>query len=31
VGALRNDVGAGWTPIDGFGYINAQEAVDGAR
>jgi len=31
VGALRNDVGAGWTALDGFGYINAQEAVDRAR
>ena len=27
VGALRNRVGAGWTPVDGYGYINAQKAV----
>jgi hypothetical protein len=26
-GVLRNRVGAGWTPVDGFGYINAQAAV----
>src|SRR4051794_2349250 len=26
-GVLRNRVGAGWTPVDGFGYINAQDAV----
>jgi subtilase family protein len=28
-GTLRNDIGAGWTPVDGFGYINAQAAVAG--
>jgi hypothetical protein len=26
-GTLRNRVGAGWTAVDGFGYINAQAAV----
>jgi hypothetical protein len=26
-GVLRNRIGAGWTPVDGFGYINAQAAV----
>src|SRR3954447_11292439 len=26
-GVLRNRIGAGWTPVDGFGYINAQDAV----
>jgi hypothetical protein len=27
VGALRNQVGAGWTPVDGYGYVDAQKAV----
>jgi hypothetical protein len=27
VGTLRNRVGAGWTPVDGYGYINAEKAV----
>jgi hypothetical protein len=26
-GFLRNRIGAGWTPVDGFGYLNAQAAV----
>ena len=26
-GTLRNRIGAGWTPVDGFGYINAEAAV----
>ena len=29
VGALRNRVGTGWTPVDGYGYINAEKAVTG--
>jgi subtilase family protein len=29
VGALRNQVGAGWTPVDGYGYLNAEKAVTG--
>jgi hypothetical protein len=28
-GVLRNRIGAGWTAVDGFGYINAQAAVGG--
>jgi hypothetical protein len=31
VGTLRNRIGAGWTPIDGHGFVNAQEAVANAR
>ncbi len=31
VGALRNRIGQGWTPVDGFGYLNAEDAVDNAR
>jgi len=30
-GFLRNRVGAGWTPVDGFGYLNAEAAVGRAR
>jgi hypothetical protein len=26
-GVLRNRIGAGWTPVEGFGYINAEEAA----
>jgi len=26
-GTLRNRIGAGWTAVDGFGYINAEAAV----
>jgi Subtilase family len=26
-GVLRNRIGAGWTAVDGFGYINAQAAT----
>lgn len=26
-GVMRNRIGAGWTAVDGFGYINAQAAV----
>ena len=29
VGALRNRVGTGWTPVDGYGYIDAEKAVTG--
>jgi hypothetical protein len=29
-GTLRNRIGAGWTPVDGFGYINAEAATEGA-
>ena len=28
-GRFRNRIGAGWTPVDGFGYINAQAATSG--
>jgi len=28
-GTMRNRIGAGWTPIDGFGVIDAQKAVLG--
>jgi hypothetical protein len=31
VGRLRNRIGAGWTRVDGFGYLNAQAAVANAR
>ena len=27
IGALRNQIGSGWTPVDGYGYINAEAAV----
>jgi hypothetical protein len=30
-GVLRNRIGAGWTPVDGHGLVNAQEAVANAR
>jgi hypothetical protein len=30
-GTLRNRVGAGWTPVDGYGYLNAEAAVGNAR
>jgi subtilase family protein len=30
-GTLDNRVGEGFSPVDGYGYINAQEAVDRAR
>ncbi len=26
-GSFTNQIGAGWTPLDGYGFINAQEAV----
>ena len=26
-GVMRNTIGAGWTAVDGFGYVNAQAAV----
>ena len=29
IGALRNQIGSGWTPVDGYGYINAEKAVTG--
>jgi hypothetical protein len=28
-GQLRNRIGSGWTPVDGYGYINAERAVEG--
>ena len=28
VGTIRNRIGAGWTPVDGYGYLNAELAVD---
>jgi hypothetical protein len=30
VGTLRNRIGAGWTAVDGYGYLNAQAAVSNA-
>lgn len=30
-GTLRNRIGAGFSPVDGFGYINAEAAVGGPR
>jgi hypothetical protein len=30
-GTLRNRIGAGWTAVDGFGYINAEAAVGRPR
>lgn len=30
-GVVRNRVGAGWTPVDGYGYLNAKQAVANAR
>jgi hypothetical protein len=29
IGSIRNQIGSGWTPVDGYGYINAQKAVTG--
>ncbi|MGZ4984010.1 MAG: hypothetical protein ACXV9Q_07910, partial [Chthoniobacterales bacterium] len=26
-GTMQNRLGAGWTPVDGFGFINAEAAV----
>ncbi len=31
VGTIRNRIGSGWTPVDGYGYLNAEAAVAGAR
>jgi hypothetical protein len=31
VGTIRNRIGSGWTPVDGYGYINAEDAVKNAR
>jgi hypothetical protein len=31
VGTIRNRIGSGWTPVDGYGYLNAEEAVKNAR
>ena len=28
IGTLRNRTGSGWTPVDGYGYLNAELAVD---
>jgi hypothetical protein len=28
-GRVRNDLGAGWTPLDGYGLVNAEKAVLG--
>ena len=28
-GALKNDLGYGFTPVDGYGLVNAEEAVLG--
>jgi hypothetical protein len=30
-GTLRNRIGSGWTPVDGYGYLNAEAAVNNAR
>ena len=30
-GSISNDLGSGFSPVDGYGVINAQEAVFGAR
>ena len=29
VGTIRNRIGTGWTPVDGYGYLNAEKAVTG--
>ncbi len=31
VGAIRNRLGHGWTPLDGYGVIDAEKAVEGGR
>ncbi len=31
VGTIRNRIGSGWTPVDGYRYINAEDAVRSAR
>jgi hypothetical protein len=31
VGTIRNRIGSGWTPVDGYGYLNAEDAVKNAR
>ena len=28
-GQLHNRIGRGWTPLDGYGFINAKRAVEG--
>ena len=28
VGTIRNRIGSGWTPVDGYGYLDAEAAVD---
>jgi hypothetical protein len=28
-GQLQNRIGRGWTPVDGYGLIDAEEAVEG--
>jgi len=30
-GRFRNRIGSGWTPLDGFGFVDAQRAVRGVR
>lgn len=30
-GTFRNRIGAGWTPVDGYGFLNAQAAVRRVR
>jgi hypothetical protein len=30
-GTFRNRIGAGWTPVDGYGFLNAQAAVRQAK
>ena len=30
-GSISNNLGSGFSPVDGYGVINAQEAVFGAR
>ncbi len=29
VGTMRNDLGYGFTPVDGYGLVNAEKAVLG--
>ena len=29
-GVVANEIGAGWTPVDGFGFVNAEAAVAAA-
>jgi hypothetical protein len=31
LGAILNRIGSGWTPVEGYGVVDAQKAVTGNR